>query len=129
MSSPTRLLIISGLSGSGKSIALHVLEDLGYYCIDNMPAALLDSLIGEVTRHEELPESRVAVSIDARDFANQQSMAWWTNWIDRFENIKKNWSITTPAKRPNEISLKSHYPGTRANAGHDVVLASPFHEI
>ena len=36
-----RLIIISGLSGSGKSIALHALEDLGYYCIDNMPAGLL----------------------------------------------------------------------------------------
>ena len=35
------LLIVSGLSGSGKSIALQALEDLGYYCIDNLPAGLL----------------------------------------------------------------------------------------
>ena len=70
MPSQTRLLIISGLSGSGKSVALHVLEDLGYYCIDNMPAALLRSLIDEVTQQEELPETQVAVGVDAR---NRQS--------------------------------------------------------
>ena len=70
MPSQTRLLIISGLSGSGKSVALHVLEDLGYYCIDNMPAALLRSLVDEITHQQELPETRVAVGVDAR---NRQS--------------------------------------------------------
>ena len=67
MSSQTRLLIISGLSGSGKSVALHVLEDLGYYCIDNMPAALLKSVVNEVMQQEEHPEVRVAVGVDARN--------------------------------------------------------------
>jgi len=67
MSKQTRLLIVSGLSGSGKSVALHVLEDLGYYCIDNMPAALLKSLVDEIMRQEKLPDSRVAVGIDARN--------------------------------------------------------------
>ncbi|HEY1288385.1 MAG TPA: RNase adapter RapZ, partial [Burkholderiales bacterium] len=36
-----QLILVSGLSGSGKSIALHVLEDAGYYCVDNLPATLL----------------------------------------------------------------------------------------
>ncbi len=67
MSSQTRLLIISGLSGSGKSVALHVLEDLGYYCIDNMPAALLKSVVHEVMQRDEHPEVRVAVGVDARN--------------------------------------------------------------
>lgn len=67
MSSPTRLLIISGLSGSGKSVALNVLEDLGYYCIDNMPAALLKSVVDEVMQQNEQPEVRVAVGVDARN--------------------------------------------------------------
>ncbi|MGH8129796.1 MAG: RNase adapter RapZ, partial [Steroidobacteraceae bacterium] len=62
-----RLIIVSGLSGSGKSVALHVLEDLGYFCIDNMPAALLQSLIEEVTRTREQSGSRVAVVVDARN--------------------------------------------------------------
>lgn len=62
-----RLIIVSGLSGSGKSVALHVLEDLGYYCIDNMPAALLKSLLQEVTRTREQSGSQVAVGVDARN--------------------------------------------------------------
>jgi UPF0042 nucleotide-binding protein len=40
-----RVLIVSGRSGSGKSSALNILEDLGYYCIDNLPLSLLPSLI------------------------------------------------------------------------------------
>lgn len=72
MTSPDtmRLIIVSGLSGSGKSVALHVLEDLGYYCIDNMPAALLKSLLHEITRTREQSGSLVAVGVDAR---NRQS--------------------------------------------------------
>jgi len=62
-----RLIIVSGLSGSGKSVALHVLEDLGYYCIDNMPAALLKSLLDEVTQPGEKRATRVAVGVDARN--------------------------------------------------------------
>ena len=45
-----RLIIVSGLSGSGKSVALHVLEDLGYYCIDNLPAGLLMAAVDEIRR-------------------------------------------------------------------------------
>lgn len=67
MSDRMRLIIVSGLSGSGKSVALHVLEDLGYYCIDNLPAALLRSLFDEVTQHEDQPNNRFAVGVDARN--------------------------------------------------------------
>ena len=67
MKSDTRLLIISGVSGSGKSVALHVLEDLGFYCIDNMPAALLKSLVDEITSSGDRSENRIAVGIDARN--------------------------------------------------------------
>lgn len=58
-----RLIIISGRSGSGKSVALHVLEDLGFYCIDNLPVALLPELDKHITGNE----AQVAVSIDARN--------------------------------------------------------------
>lgn len=61
-----KLVIISGRSGSGKSTALHVLEDLGYYCIDNMPCGLLPALISEM-EHEDVPREKVAISIDARN--------------------------------------------------------------
>jgi UPF0042 nucleotide-binding protein len=67
MPADSRLIIISGLSGSGKSIALHALEDLGYYCIDNIPAGLLRSLLEEVTRPGENAADSIAVGVDARN--------------------------------------------------------------
>lgn len=61
------LIIISGRSGSGKSTALHVLEDMGYYCIDNLPVTLLQPLIERLGGNDSI--SNVAVSIDARNIA------------------------------------------------------------
>ncbi len=61
------LIIISGRSGSGKSTALHVLEDMGYYCIDNLPVTLLRPLIERLARGQSI--SNAAVSIDARNIA------------------------------------------------------------
>ncbi|MEJ2602276.1 MAG: RNase adapter RapZ [Gammaproteobacteria bacterium] len=63
----TRLIIVSGLSGSGKSVALNVLEDLGFYCIDNLPAGLLPSLLPEVTHAGGGVTERIGVGIDARN--------------------------------------------------------------
>lgn len=63
-----QLVIISGRSGSGKSAALHALEDLGYYAIDNLPAGLLIPLAQQAAIQNNL--SRVAVSIDARNLSH-----------------------------------------------------------
>lgn len=62
-----RLIIVSGLSGSGKSVALHVLEDLGYNCIDNLPASLVQSVIDENTSRSDESTQLLAVGIDARN--------------------------------------------------------------
>ncbi|MDJ0939593.1 MAG: RNase adapter RapZ [Woeseiaceae bacterium] len=67
MSDEKRLIIVSGLSGSGKTIALHVLEDLGYYCIDNLPASLLKATVDEVIADGGKEASLLAVGIDARN--------------------------------------------------------------
>ena len=61
------LIIISGRSGSGKSTALHQLEDEGYYCIDNLPVSLLPHLMEEVSRPEFGHFRGAAVCIDARN--------------------------------------------------------------
>lgn len=61
-----KLLIVSGRSGSGKSVALRVLEDLGYYCVDNIPVNLLPALTHSVIHDYE----NVAVSIDVRNLPN-----------------------------------------------------------
>ena len=61
-----QLILVSGLSGAGKSIALNVLEDSGYYCVDNLPAMLLMEVVDFLSQagHE-----RIALSIDARSAA------------------------------------------------------------
>jgi len=65
------LVIISGLSGSGKTIALHTLEDIGFYCIDNLPIGLLSGFASEVRDQHLIPGDKVAVSIDARNHPQQ----------------------------------------------------------
>lgn len=62
-----RLVIISGRSGSGKSTALHQLEDLGFYCVDNLPATLLPQLTLELDSSQYAGFKGVAVCIDARN--------------------------------------------------------------
>jgi RNase adapter protein RapZ len=62
-----RLVIVSGLSGSGKSVALHMLEDLDYYCIDNIPAGLLPMFISHTVRSRESAYAYTAIGVDARN--------------------------------------------------------------
>jgi UPF0042 nucleotide-binding protein len=62
-----RLIIVSGLSGSGKSVALHMLEDLDFYCIDNIPAALLKPFISHTVHSPEPAYAHTAVGLDARN--------------------------------------------------------------
>ncbi len=64
---PPRVVLVTGLSGSGKSIALHVLEDVGYYCIDNLPVSLFDALVRDIIVHPAATRSRTAIGIDARN--------------------------------------------------------------
>jgi RNase adapter protein RapZ len=66
-----RLIIVSGLSGSGKSVALHTLEDIDFYCVDNIPAALLKAFIAHTVRGLGDTYPRTAVGLDARNRANE----------------------------------------------------------
>lgn len=77
-----KLTIISGRSGSGKSVCLHVLEDLGYYCIDNLPVGLLPALVNQLRDYH----TKVAVSVDARNLPAD---------LDRFVNILDELKKTT----------------------------------
>ena len=61
-----QLILVSGLSGSGKSVALRTLEDLGYYCVDNLPAALIPALVDAGT------PGKLAVGVDVRNRAEQR---------------------------------------------------------
>lgn len=61
-----KLIVVSGLSGAGKTVALNMLEDLDYYCIDNIPLSLLRSFTADVVREHDENFDRLAVGIDAR---------------------------------------------------------------
>ena len=65
MSARSTVVIVSGLSGSGKSVALKTFEDLDYYCVDNLPIELLPAFVRTLVRDDGLPE-RMAVGIDVR---------------------------------------------------------------
>ncbi len=77
-----QLILISGLSGSGKSIALNVLEDAGFYCVDNLPATLLPQLVRYLS---EEGYGRVAVAIDVRSGASIAALPQQLRDLSAFE--------------------------------------------
>ena len=76
------LTIVSGLSGSGKTVALQALEDIGYYCIDNLPAGLLKAVVEEVSSGTGQLGRGLAVGIDARN--RRQDLESLPQLIDDF---------------------------------------------
>ena len=77
-------VIITGMSGAGKTSALRVLEDIGFYCVDNIPASLLSTLYTLCLKSEDAAMSRVAVVVDVRGNDNFKSMN------TEIEEFKKN---------------------------------------
>ena len=73
MASPRRLVVVSGLSGSGKSVVLHTLEDFGFYCIDNLPVGFLPEIARQIGNSDRAIYQQVAIGIDARNPAEDLS--------------------------------------------------------
>ena len=69
-----RLIIISGMSGSGKSVALHELEDLDFYCIDNLPIGMLPALSVQILSTPNTQYENFAVGIDVRNLSGDLSI-------------------------------------------------------
>jgi UPF0042 nucleotide-binding protein len=63
----THLVVVSGLSGSGKTVALRTLEDLDYYCVDNLPTELMPQFVESVTQNQPGRYPRLAVGVDVRN--------------------------------------------------------------
>lgn len=61
-----KLVIVSGLSGAGKTIALHTLEDAGYFCVDNLPTGMLSMFVNSMKNNRPVSYEQIAVSVDAR---------------------------------------------------------------
>jgi len=85
------LIIISGLSGSGKSIALHLLEDMDYYCVDNLPISMLPALIKEFQSTTLQPKQNVAIGIDARNIPS--SLNEFESCLNELKENKINYKV------------------------------------
>ena len=71
MKAPEYLVVITGLSGSGKSYVQSTLEDLGFYCTDNLPIELIEPYLDEVTSHENANRVGIVVDVRTHDFATR----------------------------------------------------------
>lgn len=80
MSTPGTLLIVSGMSGSGKSGALNTFEDLDFYCVDNLPAELLPEFVRSAS-HPERTTQRLAVGIDVRSRGDLAHIPQWLSAV------------------------------------------------
>ncbi|MDN3680393.1 RNase adapter RapZ [Vibrio tapetis subsp. quintayensis] len=99
-----RLIVISGQSGAGKSVALRVLEDLGYYCVDNLPVSLLDSFVQTVKHSKQ----NIAVSIDIRNLPQDPSLV--TNAL---KTLKQHFDVNVLFLDAKETTLLKRYSETR----------------
>ncbi len=104
-----RLIVISGLSGAGKTVALNTLEDSGFYCIDNLPIGLLNEFGHQLTDLETIPAEEIAVGIDAR---NPEHLI--ANLPESIELLKqKNLSVELIYIEANDDILTKRYSETR----------------
>lgn len=83
-----QLMVVTGMSGAGKSQAIHALEDLGYYCIDNLPVSLIPTFVDLSISDEDNPRSRLAVVVDVREGAR----------LSRFPAVYKTLKARTDVK-------------------------------
>lgn len=79
-SQPQKLVLVTGLSGGGKSTALKALEDISCYCVDNLPAALLPEFARQIKAHPK-QFSRVALGVDAR--SPEKDLEEIPKWLDK----------------------------------------------
>ncbi|MBR9873805.1 MAG: RNase adapter RapZ [Vibrionaceae bacterium] len=99
-----RLIVVSGHSGAGKSIALRVLEDSGYYCVDNLPVSLLDAFVQSVADSKQ----NVAVSIDIRNIPKK--IKEFTRTLER---LKQELDVTMLFLDADKETLLKRYSETR----------------
>ncbi len=99
-----RLVVVSGRSGAGKSVALRVLEDLGYYCVDNLPVDLLDAFI----QSTQSGKQNVAVSIDIRNIPKDPALIG-----EKLEPLKKSNDVQVIFLDAHDDILLKRYSETR----------------
>jgi UPF0042 nucleotide-binding protein len=93
-----RFIVLTGLSGSGKSQAVRALEDLGYYCVDNLPVSLLP-LMAELASGAEAEHARVAVVVDVR------AARFQTDFPRTYRDLKRRGTVKSTL-----IFLEANHP-------------------
>ncbi len=104
-----RLIIVSGLSGAGKSIALETLEDLGYYCVDNLPLELLPAFMDTTLKWDAPQDRKVAVGVDAR--GAPQDLTLFPQAMDALK--RKGLDLQVLYLRASDEKLIQRYSETR----------------
>ncbi len=99
-----RLIVVSGQSGAGKSVALRVLEDLGYYCVDNLPVHLFQSFVDSVKHGKQ----NVAVSIDIRNLPKEESTV-----AEQLNQLRSQLDVCVLFLDASEETLLKRYSETR----------------
>ncbi|MFB9216768.1 RNase adapter RapZ [Vibrio sinaloensis] len=99
-----RLIVVSGYSGAGKSVALRVLEDMGYYCVDNLPVDMLDAFVSSVQSSKQ----NVAVSIDIRNLPTEPNLV-----EDVLTHLKQRSDVSVLFLDANKDTLLKRYSETR----------------
>lgn len=101
-------VIVTGMSGAGKTSALHVLEDLGYYCVDNIPSSLLSTLYKLCSKTLDEMMKKVAVVVDVRGNGNYKEM---NSQIEDFKNAHSSVKILFLDAKTDQIIVR--YKETR----------------
>lgn len=99
-----KLVIISGRSGSGKSVALRVLEDLGYYCVDNIPVSLVPTLVHSVDQQYQ----NIAISIDVRNIPASE-----IELSESLDFLPEEWKLSILYLDADDAILLRRYSETR----------------
>ncbi|RIY32665.1 RNase adaptor protein RapZ [Psittacicella melopsittaci] len=102
------LIVISGRSGAGKSVVLSVLEDQGYYCIDNIPVKLLDTVVNALNETTQ----KVAISLDIR---NLKSLVSLQDIKKELDTLRQKCNTTVLFLDCNADVIVSRYADTRRN--------------
>jgi len=104
-----KLIIVSGRSGSGKTTALQALEDMGFYCVDNLPAKLIPQLVNSLLQEKQHNIHLISVGVDARNLPNQLSS------LPEVINTLKTMSISTEIifLDSNNNTLMQRFSSTR----------------
>ena len=98
------LFVVTGISGSGKTSALNMLEDLGYYCIDNLPVALIKNALSMLSANGY---HRIALSVDARDKESSKSL------IPTIDSLQNQYDINGIFLTASTMVLQRRYSETR----------------